>query len=335
MTCDFLAFCSDTSAADLERLPWDQQLALMIALASTHDQLTKQVRPGFVERVAVNNREHQTLTAAGLGQMQRAGLAPATGSAEAMHDWPAGSARLRLRFRLLSPLLSIEQDTFGLFDNALRKDRLFLCPHLSAATIKGLAADAYQRAFPPATPWDQSGASDPERTRALRAADPSAGRLFGLANADDTDVAQGPPGFVAGQGRLQFSPVWFERVQFLVMNPQDPRTASGTVPIQFEAVAPDQEAQVDLIYFNPAGFDQSDEGTVRADLARLLWALAQWWPALGLGAKRLAGYGAIAPLKARLEAVGWPSLGSETVHDEQRQGPGSWAALAHWIDGDA
>lgn len=219
---------------------------------------------------------------------------------QALAAFPRYSARLLLTFRLLTPLLTKDDDPFYLFDNPARKDHLLGLPYLSAASLKGLSADAYQRAFPGETPWSELDSDDPNPTRAFRHADPHARRLFGIAD-DGAEIK-------SKSGRLHFSPVWFNNLQLLVINPGDPKIAMGTQPIHFEAVAPDQTGVLEVVYFNPYGAKESDENTVRADLARWLAAVATWWPALGLGAKRLAGYGAIRIEKAVLQTVDWVGM---------------------------
>lgn len=226
---------------------------------------------------------------------------------QALAGFPRFSARLLLTFRLLAPLLTKDDDPFYLFDNPARKDHLLGLPYLSAASLKGLSADAYQRAFPGPTPWAElcDSDKDPDRTRAFRHADPHAKRLFGIA--DDGAKIE------SEKGRLHFSPVWFQNLQLLVINPGNPETAMGTQPIHFEAVAPEQTGVLEVVYFNPHGIKDSDEATVRADLARWLAAVASWWPALGLGAKRLAGYGAIEIVKAELQAFGWSGMAAAST----------------------
>ena len=249
------------------------------------------------------------------------GLNTATRSMEqALAGFPRYSARLLLKFHLLTPLLTKDDDPFYLFDNPTRKDHLLGLPYLSAASLKGLSADAYQRAFPGTTPWTELSDSkkDPDRTRAFRYADPHAKRLFGIAD-DGAHIE-------SEKGRLHFSPVWFNQLQLLVMNPGNPATAIGTVPIQFEAIAPDQSGVLEVVYFNPHGIKDSDEATVRADLARWLAAVATWWPALGLGAKRLAGYGAIQIESVELRTIGWSGVAAK--------GENSWIKLARWIAGE-
>lgn len=285
---------------------WLQQGAHLRRTVRQNADLTAQ-RTAFLSQYAIANA-HGGKGEAHLYPCHSPALAPtglntATRTvAQALAGFPRYSARLLLTFRLLTPLLTKDDDPFYLFDNPARKDHLLGLPYLSAASIKGLSADAYQRAFPSAQPWLGLGEDDPNRTRTFRHADPHARRLFGIAD----DGAQ----IESEKGRLHFSPVWFNKLQLLVMNPGDPTTAMGTQPIQFEAIAPGQAGVLEVVYFNPHGVKDSDEATVRADLARWLAAVATWWPALGLGAKRLAGYGAIQPEKAVLQAVGWSGMGA-------------------------
>lgn len=239
---------------------------------------------------------------------------------------PAFSAAVTLRFQLLAPLLTRDDDPFYLFDNPVRKDHIFGVPCLAAASLKGLAADAFQRGFPDDLPWKNLGKDDQERMIGYRRKSALARRLFGVASDDAAAASEA--------GRLHFSPVWFSHVQYLVMNPtRTDGSGIGTQPIQFEAIAPVDDkgkpvqGEVSFFYFNPAGAKQSDEATARTDLACLVGALAAWWPALGLGAKRLAGYGAIAPLSALCRATGYADMKQVL----ELSGPDSWVQLAQHI----
>lgn len=241
---------------------------------------------------------------------------------------PEFSAAITLQFQLLSPLLTRDDDAFYLFDNPVRKDHVFGVPHLAAASLKGLAADAFQRGFPGDVPWATLGGNDQERTMHYRIDQPMARRLFGVAS-DDTDNAGTGQG-----GRVHFSPVWFSYVQLLVMNPtKEDGTGLGSFPIHFEAVAPIDDARkpvkadIGFYYFNPAGADHADEATARTDLACLVGALAAWWPALGLGAKRLAGYGAIEPVSAACFGKGYADMQKPL----EFAGSDSWKKLAQRI----
>ncbi len=221
---------------------------------------------------------------------------------EVLESFPSYSARLLLEFKLITPLLTKDDDPFYLFDNPVRKDHIFGTPYIAAASLKGLSLDAYQRAFPSKSGVEllkQNEKELLERRHEYRLQDKSAIRLFGLES--DGEENDNDPSCV---GRLHFSPIWFKEIQFLVMNKKKPETATGDIPIQFEAIAPNQKGVLEVVYFNP----NSNEQTVRDDLARWLAAVAEWWPVLGLGAKRLAGYGAIQIERVTLQAVDWSGM---------------------------
>jgi len=329
MPNEHLEYLSDIAEtpSNITQNNWSAFASLAKREAYNHEALTNLRRQflehHFVDRPDNGKGKAKILASYGYAAMKNAHLLLQPPDVVRL---PPHSATLTLKFRLLTPLLTRDDDPFYLFDNPVRKDHIFGLPYLSAAGAKGLAADAYQRAFPGATPWLERGARDAERTLHFRREDPFATRLFGIA--DDGAEQGGDNG--AKAGRVHFSPVWFTHVQYLVMNPQDPDTAKGTLPIQFEAIAPltsnsrPVEAEVQLFYFNPG----DPESTVRADLARFLASLASWWPALGLGAKRLAGYGAIKPIEAACHAngwQGWPEKG------RVEKGDASWMAMAEHI----
>jgi len=239
---------------------------------------------------------------------------------EVLESFPRYSARILLEFTLLTPLLTKDDDPFYLFDNPTRKDHIFGVPHIAAASLKGLSLDAYQRAFPSSSGIELDKEKQLlERRHGYRLQDAHAKRLFGI---EDDGTQQ-----ESRIGRLHFSAVWFKQVQFLVMNPREPETGIGTIPIQFEAIAPNpkEKAILEVVYFNPYGVKESEEQTVREDLARWLAAVGTWWPVLGLGAKRLAGYGAIKIEKATLQAVEWSGMErkeeKQSVSQEQTEKP--------------
>lgn len=258
-----------------------------------------------------------------ISELRQAGLA---GGEPDMRVFPAGSVALTLRFKLLTPLLTRDDDPFYLFDNPVRKDHVFGVPLLAAASVKGLAVDAFQRGFPARAPWSTLGEAERQRTQRYRTDNDRARRLFGLASDDVEHLS-------SEAGRLRFQPVWFSHVQYLVMNPaKSDGSGTGTQPIHFEAIAPMTDkngpmtdkngavqAETRLLYFNPAG--AAGAALARGDAACLVAALAAWWPALGLGAKRLAGYGAIEPLNAEARLAGEDGI-------LERKGPESWRELA-------
>ncbi|RMD68233.1 MAG: hypothetical protein D6819_09880 [Gammaproteobacteria bacterium] len=221
-----------------------------------------------------------------------------------------GSVRVRLDFWLLTPLITRDDDPFYLFDNPVRKERVFGLPHLAAASVKGLALDAFRRSFPK----EVQGQDHPAQDRAYRLALDQARRLFGISS--DGDEASP----VNERGRVHWGAVWFEKVQYLVMNPMDPDTGTGTLPIQFEAIAPEQKSAVECFYFNPLGHKPA---TALMDMAELIAALSTWWPVLGLGAKRRAGYGALQPTGAEVHIHG--------EGPQKLEGEGSWRNAASYL----
>lgn len=278
-------------------------------------------RKVFLERFAIQDQQARTLHV-------HAPLPPGIDTARqreaasVLGALPPGSARLLLTFTLETPLLTRDDTPFHLFDNPVRKDHVLQRPYLAAATLKGLAVDAYQRAFPGDRPWAELGADEPTRARRFREQDASALRLFGSAEGNE---AEAEPSQI---GRLRWSAVWFEAVQYLVLNPQKSDTSSGSLPLQMEALAPGQTGHLELLYIPCRAEEIGDEAGIRRDLARLLAALADWWPALGLGAKRLAGYGQIQPGGAQLQARGWSFSGEQAIGEHTAQG---WEAMAQWL----
>jgi len=287
---------------------WMEQAALLRKFVLDNKALTDK-RNEFIQNYAITKPNHRgqgkhkdlavplTVKSLGLYHANRS-------KEEALQSFPQYSARLLLHFKLISPLLSRDDEPFYLIDNPARKDHIFKSPYLSAASVKGLSADAYQRAFP-VDNWSALGEKDADRTHAYRLHDGHAVRLFGLA---DDGVEHSENISSHQQGRLRFSPVWFQKLQFLVLNPKKEETAQGGVPIQFEAVAAEQLGCIEVLYFNPNGSENSNEKTVREDLARWLASVASWWPLLGLGGKRLAGYGQIAIESVTLQTVNWQGM---------------------------
>ena len=234
------------------------------------------------------------------------------------------SAIISLDFELLSPLLTHDDDSFYLFDNPVKKDHIFGVPYLAAASMKGLTFDAFLRAFP-ADNWKNLGKNDSDRTIAYRSqknklSAQAAKRLFGVADNAETNLQDDSKSQV---GRLHFAPIWFEYIQYLVMNP-----SKNSMPIQFEAIAATSEknepvkATIDFWYINKIDGKESSELEVRADLALLLEAMSEWLPALGLGAKRLSGYGAIKPLTAIFKGKNFSGELSKEITEN------SWKKLA-------
>lgn len=221
---------------------------------------------------------------------------------------PPFSVAVTLRLKLTTPLLTADDTPFYLFDNPVRRDHIFQQPYLSAAALLGLAQDAFRRAYP-------AGVEVGESTTVYRDRVVQAERLFGIApDGADSEV-------LAKRGALQFTPAWFRRVSYEVMNPRDEKTGQGTLPIRFEAIEQGQTTEISFLYAPRVleadiAFEQ-----VAEDVALLMRALAAYWPALGLGAKRLAGYGHFEVLSATFKGKHWALYcEAENLDDGQENG---------------
>ena len=286
----------------------------------TYEEKLRNVRKDFIQNTAVEKGKAKFLSCKGYEDLKEAGLTSLP-KIENLTDY---SAIISLEFELLSPLLTHDDDSFYLFDNPVKKDHIFGVPYLAAASMKGLTFDAFLRAFP-ADNWKKLGKDDSDRTTAYRSQKnklyaQAAKRLFGVADNAETNLQDDSKSQV---GRLHFAPIWFECIQYLVMNP-----SKNSMPIQFEAIASKDfknepvKATIDFWYINKIDGKESSELEVRADLALLLEAMSEWLPALGLGAKRLAGYGAIKPLKAIFEGKNFSGELSKKITEN------SWKKLA-------
>ncbi len=237
---------------------------------------------------------------------------------EVLTHFPRYSARLLLEFKLLTPLITKDDDPFYPLENPVRKDPIFRVPYLSAASVKQLFDKAFQRAVQLKNGMGlASEKSLANRLHAFGSKDDNktALRLFGASN-NSNHVQPSRGGEV---GRLRFSPVWFKNVQFLPINP---KAAEESAPIQVEAIAPNpqENAVIEIVYFNPHSVNLTNEQVVREDLANLLTAVAVLLPDLGLGSKREDGYGAIQIEKATLQAVNWSEMEPDENQKANKEG---------------
>ena len=287
----------------------------------TYEEKLRNVRKDFIQNTAVEKGKAKFLSCKGYEDLKEAGLTSLP-KIENLTDY---SAIISLEFELLSPLLTHDDDSFYLFDNPVKKDHIFGVPYLAAASMKGLTFDAFLRAFP-ADNLENLG-KDSDRTIAYRSqknklSAQAAKRLFGVADNAETNLQDDSKSQV---GRLHFAPIWFKYIQYLVMNPSSEK---NSMPIQFEAIAAKDsdkktvKATINFWYINKIDGEESSELEVRADLALLLEAMSEWLPALGLGAKRLAGYGAIKPLTAIFEGKNFSGELSKKITEN------SWKKLA-------
>ena len=332
----YLEFLAE-NAEKLEKKYFEDKFWLNVASIQkggikNQEDLTEK-RKKFLRKHALKNNKNKKgdltdrgdskiLSCKGYNDLKEAGLTSLP-KIENLTDY---SAIISLEFELLSPLLTHDDDSFYLFDNPVKKDHIFGVPYLAAASMKGLTFDAFLRAFP-ADNWKNLGKNDSDRTIAYRSqknklSAQAAKRLFGVADNAETNLQDDSKSQV---GRLHFAPIWFKYIQYLVMNPSSEK---NSMPIQFEAIAAKDsdkktvKATINFWYINKIDGEESSELEVRADLALLLEAMSEWLPALGLGAKRLAGYGAIKPLTAIFKGKNFSGELSKEITEN------SWKELA-------
>jgi CRISPR-associated protein Cmr2 len=201
-----------------------------------------------------------------------------------LHDsWLA----LEVEFKLLTPWYSKDDRPFHVLDNPVRKDRVFGVPFMSAASWKGMLRWACRM---------QAGlqAHFANGKRFKEWDDPHwILHLFGNEKGEEKNFSQ---------GALVFSPTWFDKIGFEVINPHSRARRAGTQPIVYEVVpgrrpkgnSPNEheeggKGKLRLLYApwpgmkppaNPADF-----------LPQLLEAIEQLLTCYGISAKRTVGWG--------------------------------------------
>lgn len=311
-----------------EQNNWLNQTYFLKGNITNDKNSLRDTRNYFLKTIASENGNAKILSCKGYEDLKEAGLTSLP-NIENLTDY---SAIISLEFELLSPLLTHDDNSFYLFDNPVKKDHIFKVPYLAAASMKGLTFDAFLRAFPNNEIFngdDKISKSDKvckyRRQEELYAN--AARRLFGVADNAETNLPNDNPSQI---GRLHFAPIWFKYIQYLVMNPSSEK---NSMPIQFEAIAAKDsdkktvKATIDFWYINKIDGKESSELEVKADLSLLLAAMAEWLPALGLGAKRLAGYGAIKPSKATFKGKSFKGELSKPIIIEKNET--SWKILAN------
>ncbi len=201
-----------------------------------------------------------------------------------LHDnWLA----FEIEFSLQTPWYSKDDRLFHVLDNPVRKDRVFGVPYMSAASWKGLLRWACRM---------QEGLREHLR-RGERFDDWNDPQwilhLFGNEKGEGQSFHQ---------GALVFSPTWFDKIGFEVINPHDRRRRAGTHPIFYEVV-PGRRPKPG----NPQELEDGGKGSLRLlyapwpgmkpaarpwdFLPPLIEAIEQLLTQYGISAKRTAGWG--------------------------------------------
>jgi CRISPR-associated protein Cmr2 len=201
---------------------------------------------------------------------------------DSIDPFPPCSFLIRLQIKLATALLTKDDREYYAIENAVRKDRTFGVPCLSASSWKGCFRHALGRLDP-------------------KLAEETVVRLCGHERGEE-DHAK------FRRGRLEFFATPFERIGFEVFNPHNRKTKKGT-PIYYESVPAETPGEFCLLYVPFEGFAQERKdliAQVAADLPVVAAALREMFLVSGFGAKVSSGFGSAdeqASGKMRLRAV--------------------------------
>jgi CRISPR-associated protein Cmr2 len=163
------------------------------------------------------------------------------------------------------------------FDNPLRKDRVFGVPHMSAASWKGLLRWACRMKSGLIDYLeDHSGRMDGWRD------EPWIVHLFGNEKDGKKDFHQ---------GALVFYPTWFRKIDFELINPHSRSKRAGRGPIYYEVVPYKTNGLLSLLYAPLPGMDKRGKVDPENALCNLLDASETLLRSYGISAKRTASWG--------------------------------------------
>jgi len=231
---------------------------------------------------------------------------------------PLYSFVVSFSFQLRKPYLSKDDVAFYVLENPVRKEKVFGLPMVAPTQWKGAlrAAMTYQLAD-----WwldiDDTARSQRANYRHFAARRTTLVKLFGtekgvlvrdqeLNTYLDRVGGEKPArlyrrylrrfvtstGFRAG--RLRFFPTFFDRIGLEIINPQERRTRSGTLPIYIESVPDGTSGSFILLYF-PFDCIGKDRAEIRRQVSTDLKIIGKGLKALfaqyGFGAKTSSGFG--------------------------------------------
>jgi len=191
-----------------------------------------------------------------------------------INSYPSFSFYLAVRFTLVKPYLSKDDDQFYICENPIRKEKVFKVPVASASTWKGnLRWTARQ--------INGLNPSQPDSEEIIR--------LFGNEKAKESGLRK---------GRLNFFPTYFDRIGLEVINPHSRKTKAGTNPIYIESVPEGASGTFSLLYvpFDLIGRQEPEvKEQVKRDLEIISDSLEKMLLTYGFSAKKGSGFGVIHP----------------------------------------
>ena len=174
---------------------------------------------------------------------------------------PSGSFSVQLTFALRRPYLSLDEQSFYVIENPVRRDHVFGVPMVAPSSWKGCLRAALREIAPERAVWLCGHEKGSEDFRA---------------------------------GRLQFFPTFFHRVSLDMLNPHDRERRVGVNIILLEMVPIGTSGTFTLIYvpFDLVGDEEERmPREVGEDLVATAKALRLVFTERGFGAKTSAGFG--------------------------------------------
>lgn len=236
--------------------------------------------------------------------------------------FPLYSLALTLTFTLRTPYISKDDVSLHLFDNPVRKEKVFQIPMVAATGWKGAlrAAMTHQLAEWWSSLDDTAKAVRNNRKRfvtwRLRLV-----RLFGTEKGvlPTDDAVESYLDKRGGNrlahwyrrymqrwittngsfaGRLHFFPTFFTKIELDVINPHDRATGAGKQPIYIECVPAAAEGTWMLLYVphhTPGQTDAAHRTMIAGDLTLLAEGINALFTIYGFGAKTSSGFGIAQP----------------------------------------
>lgn len=190
-----------------------------------------------------------------------------------LEGFPVGSFTLQFTFCLEKPYISLDDTSFYIIDNPVKKERIFKLPYISASQWKGILRSAV-RQMNNIQKWED------ENEQMIR--------IFGNIKSEEENKN-------LHQGALHFYPTFFDRIGLEVINPHDRETGTGKNPIYFETVPAGASGEFQLLYFNESG-DKKEIYRVR-DLLLIVHGVHEMMTLYGIGAKVSSGFGRVGKIE--------------------------------------
>lgn len=183
----------------------------------------------------------------------------------------------KISFALQRSWYSKDDRPLHVFDNSLRKDRVFGVPYMSATSWKGLLRWACRMHSGLVEHLeDHNGRMDDWQD------EPWIVHLFGNEKGEKSDFQQ---------GALVFYPTWFGKIDFELINPHSRAKRAGKTPIYYEVIRPNTKGLLSLLYASIPGAAEHDKVDSCEALCNLFDATEMLLASYGISAKRTAGWG--------------------------------------------